>query len=90
MSSRVTRTESIRHARRFHDDSLEIRHLLQRTQFKHISIWKRFYEFPVQPLVDARGVDDMERSCSQRKGRRLDAATDDNLSFVCQSLVGFV
>lgn len=90
MSPRVTRAESIRHARRFHDDGLEIRHLLQRAQFKHISVWECFYEFAVQSLVDARGIDDVERSRCQRKSSRLDAATDNYLGFICESLLRLV
>jgi hypothetical protein len=83
-------TQAVRHARRFHDDGFEIRHLLQRAQVQIISVGERFYKLSVQALVDTWGVDDVESSRGEGEGGCLDAASDDDLRFICETLVGLV
>ena len=86
----VSRTETIRQADCLYSDGFQIGQLFQRGQIQFIAVWKGFHKLPVQALIDAWVVDDMEGRCGQRKGRSLDAAANDNLGFVCKSLLCLV
>jgi hypothetical protein len=44
----------------------------------------------MQSLIDARGIDDMKSGSGKRKGGCFNTASDDDLRFVCETLLSFV
>jgi len=86
----ITCTQAITHAYRFHDTCPEIRHLLQGKQIQLRTIRKCGNQVPVQSVVDVWRVDDVKGGDGQGEGRRLDAAANDNLRLIGQTLVCFV